>query len=88
MSKFNKDVAPVVPTAVNKMGEKAYVLSPKEEFVATILTTFLQPSYYEKEKEVVARIKNAMSKVDPLFAAKAAIYARDDANMRDRKSVV
>lgn len=82
MSKFNKTVEPVAPTAVNKMGEKAYVLSPKEEFVATILTTFLQPSYYEKEKEVVARIKNAMSKVDPLFAAKAAIYARDDANMR------
>lgn len=82
MSKFNKDTAPVTPTAVNKMGEKAYVLDPKEEFVATILTTFLQPSYYEKEKETVARIKTAMSKVDPLFAAKAALYARDDANMR------
>lgn len=82
MSKYNKKVTPVVPTEVNKMGEAAYKLSPKEEFVSTILTTFLQNSYYETETETVKRIKDSMQRIDPLFAAKAAIYARDDANMR------
>lgn len=82
MSKFNKKTEPVVPTAVNKMGTKAYKLDPKEELVATILTTFLSRSYYETEKSIVARINAAALKVDPLFVAKAALYARNDANMR------
>ena len=82
MSKFNEKTSPVVPTKVNDMGEKAFELSAKEELVATVLTTFLSNSYYEKEKAIVERIKTALAKVDPLFAAKLAVYARDDANMR------
>lgn len=82
MSKFNEKTSPVMPTKVNDMGEKAFELNPKEELVATVLTTFLSDSYYEKEKDIVDRIKKALAKVDPLFAAKLAIYARDQANMR------
>lgn len=83
MSKFNENKKPVTPTAVNDMGERAYQLDPKEELVATVLTTFLQGAYYETEKEVVDRIIAAMDKVDDtLFIAKLAIYARNKANMR------
>jgi len=82
MSKFNKTKEPVVPTTVNKMGEKAYQLSAKEELVSTCLTTFLSNSYYEKEKEVVDRINKAASVVDEQFVAKLALYLRNDANMR------
>ena len=82
MAKYNKKKEPVVPTTVNKMGEKSYTLSAKEELVATTLTTFLQASYYEKEKEIVARIKDKLGKVEPLFAAKLAVYLRNEANMR------
>lgn len=82
MSKYTKTKTPVVPTEVNKMGESAFKLSAKEELVATVLTTFLQKSYYETENEIVNRIRASIDKVDPLFAAKTAIYARNDANMR------
>lgn len=82
MAKFNAKREPVVPTTVNKMGEKSYKLDPREEFVATVLTTFLQKSYYESESEITRRIITNLRKVDPLFAAKTAVYARDDANMR------
>lgn len=82
MSKFNKTREKRVPTEINEMGEKAYKLSEKEELLSTCLTTFLQSSYYEKESEIVNRIKNAVAKVDEKFVAKLAIYLRDDANMR------
>jgi 60 kDa SS-A/Ro ribonucleoprotein len=82
MAKYNKKKTPVAPTAINDMGEKAYHLSAKEELVATTLTTFLQGAYYETESEVTKRITSALGKVEPLFAAKLAVYLRDDANMR------
>jgi 60 kDa SS-A/Ro ribonucleoprotein len=82
MAKYNKKKTPAVPTAVNDMGNPAFVLSAKEELVATTLTTFLQSSYYETETEVTKRIKTSLQKVDPLFAAKLAVYLRDEANMR------
>lgn len=83
MGKFNEKKTPVVPTAVNDMGEHAYELSATEELVSTCLTTFLQDSYYEKEESIVKRIINSIVKVnDPLFVAKLAIYLRHKANMR------
>ena len=91
MSKFNETKTPgpkVLPTKVNEMGEKAYQLSAKEELVSIVLTTFLGNSYYESEKEVVNNIKNCLSKVDPLFAAKVAIYARTEANMRSSSHLI
>lgn len=82
MAKFNKKSEPVVPTVVNEMGELSYQMEAKEELVATVLTTFVTDSYYEKENEIVTRIKLSASKVSPEFVAKLALYARNDANMR------
>ena len=81
MAKFSKKEKRV-PTAVNEMGEAAYELSPKEELVATVLTTFLQKKYYETESEVVSRILEAAGKTDEEFVAKLALYARREGNMR------
>lgn len=82
MGKFNTKHESVKPTVVNCMGEQAFKLNAKEELVSTVLTTFLQDSYYEKENEIVERIKNASEKVDPLFVAKLALYARNEGNLR------
>lgn len=82
MGKYNKTKEPVTPTTVNEMGEKAYKLDAKEELVSTCLTTFVQESYYEKEKEIVARILKSANSVDPKFVAKLALYLRREANMR------
>lgn len=83
MGKYNSKAEAAKPTVINEMGEKAYQLDPREELVATCLTTFLSGDhYYETEKEVVNRITTKLNEVDPLFAAKLAVYARNDANMR------
>lgn len=81
MPKFGKKDKPL-PTAVNEMGEAAYVLPPKEELVSTVLTTFLHDKYYEKEAEVVARMLEAADKTEPEFVARLALYARREGNMR------
>lgn len=82
MSKFNKKSEGVKPTEINEMGAAAFKLNDKEELVSTVMTTFLHDSYYEKERDIVNRIIDKLDKVDPLFAAKLAIYARNDGNMR------
>ena len=83
MSKYNAKTEGVKPTVVNAMGENAYQLSAKEELVSTCMTTFLSGDhYYETEKEVVNRIVNKLNEVDPLFAAKLALYVRNEGNLR------
>lgn len=83
MSKYNAKAEGVKPTVVNAMGENAYQLSAKEELVSTCMTTFLSGDhYYETEKEVVNRIGNKLNEVDPLFAAKLALYVRNEGNLR------
>ena len=82
MGKYNSKKESVKPTEVNYMGEMAFKLADKELLVSTVMTTFLQNSYYEKESEIVNRITELVDKVDPLFAAKLAIYARNEGNLR------
>lgn len=82
MAKFNRKSEPKQPTAINFMGEKAFKLEDKEELVSTVMTTFLQDAYYEKETTITNRIKSLLDKVDPLFSAKLAIYARNEGNLR------
>lgn len=64
------------------MGEKAYKPNSEEELVATVMTTMLSDSYYEKEKDKVERIKNLMDQVDPYFAAQTALYVRKEGKLR------
>ena len=84
MGKYNSKKESVKPTVKNFMNEDAFLLKPKEEFVSSIMTTFLskEGSYYESSNEEVNRILSLLDKIDPLFACKAAIYVRENGNMR------
>lgn len=82
MAKFNDKKTVETPTEVNFMGEMAYKMKDKEELVSTAMTTFLNDEYYESEKDKVRRIQNLLSKVEPLFAAKLALYVRNNGNLR------
>ena len=82
MARFSTKKVAVEPTETNFMGEKAFKLKEKEELVSTVMTTFLEDSYYEKQNEIVDRITSLLDKVDPLFEAKLAIYARNNGNLR------
>lgn len=82
MAKFNTKKEYIQPTEVNEMGEQAFKLQAKEELISTCMTTFLQGGYYEAESEETRRINDKLKEVDPLFAAKLAIYVRKNGNMR------
>ena len=82
MAKFNDKKVANQPTETNFMGEKSFNMEDKEELVSTVMTTFLHNEYYEKETDKVSRIQVLLCKVDPLFAAKLAIYARNEGNLR------
>lgn len=82
MGKFNTKNEGVKPTETNFMGENAFEMEAKDNLVSTVMTTFLTDSYYEKEKPIVYRICGSIDDVDPLFAAKLAIYTRNKGNMR------
>lgn len=82
MAKFNEKKMAKQPTERNFMGEMAFKMEDKEELISTVMTTFLQGEYYEKEATKIARIQELLKKVDPLFAAKMAIYARNEGNLR------
>lgn len=88
MGKYNSKKEEVKPTAKNFMNEDAFLLKPKEELVSTVMTTFLQDSYYEREGKIVKRITDLVEKVDPLFAAKLAIYVRNEGNLRSVSHLV
>lgn len=82
MGKYNTKKEEVKPTEINYMGEKAFKMKDKEELVSTVMTTFMQSSYYETENEIVNRLTCLIEKVDPLFSAKLSIYARNEGNLR------
>ena len=82
MAKFNEKKMAKQPTERNFMGEMAFKMEDKEELISTVMTTFLQDEYYEKEATKIVRIQELLKKVDPLFAAKLAIYARNEGNLR------
>ena len=48
MAKFNEKKVAKQPTEKNFMGELAFKMKEKEELISTVMTSFLQNSYYEK----------------------------------------
>lgn len=80
MSRFNKKTE--TPTVVNLAGGKAYAQSPELEFVSLLVTCFLSDKYYQRLDEQMARIVAMLPNIDPMFAAKATVFARRQYGMR------
>ena len=87
MAKFNEKSTPKNVT-VNHMGEKAFIQKPEFQLVSILLTSFMENSYYETSNQTIERMKDAIKKVDPKFAAKAAVYARNEFGMRSVSHVL
>jgi 60 kDa SS-A/Ro ribonucleoprotein len=84
--KFN---APITKSrTTNLAGGDAYAQSPELELVSFLLTSFVKDQYYQKESEVPKRVTDLLSKVKPDFAAKAAIFTRNEFNMRSISHIV
>jgi hypothetical protein len=86
MSRFNKQK--VGTKTVNLAGGEAYSQSPELELISILLTSFANNQFYEKSESKFDRIIELLKNVNPLFAAKAAIYARTEFGMRSISHVL
>jgi len=67
---------------MNYEGAKAYIMTPAEELYTAVVTTGLSNSTYEKGNERLNRIQSLITKNDPEFVAKLAVYARKEMYLR------
>lgn len=82
MSKFNTTIEKGKTKTTNYAGGDAYKQSKELELVSILLTSFVTDTFYRSGNETIERIQDLLGQVDPKFAAKAAIYARDKFGMR------
>lgn len=80
MSKFNKKRE--IEMTTNNSGGDAYKSSPELELVTVLLNSFVSDGHYTKSSDGIAMLTEALKKVNPEFAAKAAVYARNEFGMR------
>jgi hypothetical protein len=80
MSRFNTTTEGL--KTQNFAGGQAYKESAQFEFVSMLLASFANSTFYEKADDRFERMETAISSIDPLFAAKAAVYARRTYGMR------
>ena len=87
MSRFNTTSKGKNKTT-NYMGAPAFKHTAELELISILLTSFVQDSYYESSNKELSRLSDVMKKVDPKFAANAAIYARHEFGMRSISHVL
>lgn len=87
MSRFNTTSKGKNKTT-NYMGAPAFKQTAELELISILLTSFVQDSYYEGAESQMKRLAEILKKVDPQFAAKAAIYARHEFGMRSISHVL
>jgi 60 kDa SS-A/Ro ribonucleoprotein len=87
--RFNT-AAPTRHKTVNLAGGEAFVQDPRMELASLLLTSFVQDQFYRKADDQIARVRALIaSRPDmPMFAAQAAILARNEFGMRSISHVV
>ncbi len=80
MSKFN--VAEKPTKTKNLAGADAYTQSLELELISILLTSFVTDQYYRKADDTLEKLKEIIADCDPLFIAKAVVYARNEFGMR------
>jgi hypothetical protein len=79
--KFNQ-VSKGKNQVVNHGNAPAYGLSPEWHLYTSVVTSMLSDKYYETSSGRLETLRDLIQKVDPLFVARLAIYARERMNLR------
>jgi len=82
MSKFNSTTQKHKTLTTNLAGGQAYKQSSELELVSILLNSFVSDQFYRSSNDTLDRLKTILDKVNPKFAAKSAIFARDKFGMR------
>lgn len=81
MARFNLKAFSASKT-VNLAGGDAYRQTDEMALASILLTSFVQDQFYRSAQETISELDALMLRVDPEFAAKAAIFARNEYGMR------
>lgn len=87
MSRFAKKVEGA-PRVINHMGAPAFAHKPEVELISILMNSMVQETYYVSTKETLDRVRELVKIVDPLTAAKIAVYGRTQMGMRSISHVV
>lgn len=79
MAKFNMNKN---YKTINDAGGEAYKKSPEMTLIGLLLTSTGSSDYYRPQHQIFKLLTDAIQQVDPLFAAKAIVYARTQFGMR------
>ncbi len=71
-----------IATVANYEAAKAFTLTPELELYSAVVTAGLSDTFYEKMDSRLGRIRDLISKNDPEFVAKLAIYTRTEMYLR------
>ena len=82
MSKFNTTMPKAKTLTENLAGGQAYSQSDELALLSLLLTSFVNDQFYRNSDDTLVSLRKLLGKVDPEFAAKACIYARDKFGMR------
>lgn len=72
----------------NRAGGKAYTRSPKESLAQYAATCMFGGTYYVSSKEQLTEVLALAKECDPVFVAKCAVYARQNAWLKDTPAVL
>ena len=75
-------------TVVNRAGGEAFEQTAEMQLAAMLLTSFAQDQYYRSADQTFDELFKLLSKVEPEFAAKAGLYARNEYGMRSISHVL
>ena len=67
---------------INLAGGEAFSLEPEMELTLNVLTSFVKESFYLSEREGLKKTRDVISRADPTFLPKLALYARHKIGMR------
>ncbi len=76
------------PDAINHASAPAYAYAPEAKLAQLAATGTLADSFYATAEQHLIEALDAARAVDPLFAAKAAIYARKAGKMKDMPALL
>lgn len=88
MARFNTAVASTTVRTVNLAGGEAFQEDARLELASILVTSMVQDQFYRSAEGGMARLVELLQAVLPLFAAKAAVFARNEFGMRSISHVV
>jgi 60 kDa SS-A/Ro ribonucleoprotein len=77
-----------VPNVVNKAGGPAYSLSDKAALAQLAMTGCFNGTFYVSAQDQLKQTLDLANKLDPVFVAKLAVYARQKGLMKDMPAVL